>query len=81
MDTEEIFQRVQETIVDQLAVEPEEVTMSASFFDDLSADPEYMLEFAEAVEDIFGIRIPDEELENLETVGEAVRTIQDRLEE
>lgn len=81
MDTEEIFQRVQETIVDQLAVEPEEVTMSASFFDDLSADPEYMLEFAEAVEDVFGIRIPDEELENLETVGDAVRAIQDRLEE
>ncbi len=81
MDTEEIFQRVQETIVDQLAVEPEEVTMSASFFDDLSADPEYMLEFAEAVEDVFGIRIPDEELENWETVGDAVRAIQDRLEE
>ncbi|MEI6308062.1 MAG: acyl carrier protein [bacterium] len=81
MNTEEIFQRVQETIVDQLAVEPEEVTLSASFFDDLSADPEYMLEFAEAVEDVFGIRIPDEELENLETVGDAVRAIQDRLEE
>ncbi|MCX5975439.1 MAG: acyl carrier protein [Coprothermobacterota bacterium] len=81
MDTEEIFQRVQETIVDQLAVEPEEVTLSASFFDDLNADPEYMLEFAEAVEDVFGIRIPDEELENLETVGDAVRAIQDRLEE
>ncbi|MCX5970542.1 MAG: acyl carrier protein [Coprothermobacterota bacterium] len=81
MDTEEIFQRVQETIVDQLAVEPEEVTMSVSFFDDLSADPEYMLEFAEAVEDVFGIRIPDEELENMETVGDAVRAIQDRLEE
>ncbi|MEI6509572.1 MAG: acyl carrier protein [bacterium] len=81
MDTEEIFQRVQETIVDQLAVEPEEVTMSASFFDDLSADPEYMLEFVEAVEDVFGIRIPDEELENWETVGDAVRAIQDRLEE
>jgi len=81
MDTEEIFQRIQETIVDQLAVEPEEVTMSASFFDDLNADPEYMLEFVEAVEDIFGIRIPDEELETWETVGDAVRAIQDRLEE
>jgi acyl carrier protein len=79
MDTEEVFLRVQEIIVDQVAVEPEEVTMSASFYDDLGADAEYMLEFAEAVEDVFGIRIPDEDLENLETVGDAVRYIHNRL--
>jgi len=39
------------------------------------------VEFAEAIEDLFAIRIPDEDLETLETVGDAVRYIKHRLEE
>jgi acyl carrier protein len=81
MDPDEIFAKVQETIVDQLAVEPDEVTMTASFFEDLGADSFYRVEFAEAIEDLFAIRIPDEDLEALSTVGDAVRYIKHRLEE
>jgi acyl carrier protein len=81
VDLEEIFTKVQETIVDQLAVEPDEVTMIASFLEDLGADSFYRVEFAEAIEDLFAIRIPDEDLETLETVGDAVRYIKHRLEE
>jgi acyl carrier protein len=81
MDLEEIFTKVQETIVDQLAVEPEEVTMVALFLEDLGADSFYRVEFAEAIEDLFAIRIPDEDLETLQTVGDAVRYIKHRLEE
>lgn len=81
MDLEEIFTKVQETIVDQLAVEPEEVTMVALFLEDLGADSFYRVEFAEAIEDLFAIRIPDEDLETLATVGDAVRYIKHRLEE
>lgn len=81
MELEEIFMKVQETIVDQLAVEPEEVTMNAVFLEDLGADSFYMVEFAEALEDLFGVRISEEELGNLHTVGDAVRYIKNRLEE
>jgi acyl carrier protein len=81
MDEEEIFRKIQETIVDQLAVDPEEVHSDAYFLQDLGADSFYMVEFAEAIEDLFGIRIPEEDLESIETVGDAVRYIKNRLEE
>ncbi len=80
MELEEILRKVQETIVDQLAVELEEVTMNALFLEDLGADSFYMLEFAEALEDLFGLRISGEELGSFHTVADAVRYIKNRLE-
>lgn len=72
MDHEEIFDKVKDVIVDQLNVEEDVVTEDASFVDDLGADSLDIVELVMALEETFGISIPDEEAENIKTVGDAV---------
>lgn len=74
--TEEIFAKLQSTIVDLLGVGAEEVTMEANFRADLGADSLDDIELIMAVEEEFDIEIPDEEAEYLLTVGDAVRFIE-----
>ena len=66
------FERVQAIIVDQLGVDPGEVTMAASFRDDLEADSLDLVELIMAFEEEFGGEISDEEAQNLTKVGEVV---------
>jgi acyl carrier protein len=75
VDNEEIFQKVKDVIVDQLNVDEDEVTPEASFIDDLGADSLDIVELVMALEEQFGISIPDEEAENIKTVGDAVEYI------
>lgn len=75
MDNEEIFQKVKDVIVDQLNVEEDEVVPEASFIDDLGADSLDIVELVMALEEQFGISIPDEEAESIKTVGDAVEYI------
>ena len=71
--TENIEERVKEIIVNELGVEPEKVTAEASFVEDLGADSLDTVELVMAFEEEFGIEIPDEEAEKLQTVGDAIR--------
>ena len=66
------FARVQAIIVEQLGVEPDEVTMEASFRDDLEADSLDLVELIMAFEEEFGGEISDDEAQNLTTVGDVV---------
>ena len=66
------LERVQAIIVEQLGVEPNEVTMKASFRDDLEADSLDLVELIMAFEEEFGGDISDEEAQKLTTVGEVV---------
>lgn len=75
METEEIFDKVRDVIVDQLNVDETEVTEEASFIDDLGADSLDIVELVMALEEQFGVSIPDEEAENIKTVGDAVAYI------
>jgi acyl carrier protein len=72
MSQEEILAKVKGIIVDQLGVEDEKVTMSASFRDDLEADSLDLVELIMAFEEEFGGEISDEEAQKITTVGEAV---------
>lgn len=72
----DIFDRVKEIIVDQLDVEEEEVTMEASFRDDLEADSLDVVELVMELEDEFDLEIADEEAEQIVTVGDAVEHIE-----
>jgi acyl carrier protein len=70
-----VADKVKEIIVEQLGVNPEEVTMEASFVNDLGADSLDTVELVMALEEEFNIEIPDEEAEKLDTVGKAIEYI------
>ncbi len=69
------FDKVKEVIVDKLGVEEDKITMEASFVDDLGADSLDTVELIMELEEEFGIEIPDEDAENMTTVGAAVEYI------
>jgi acyl carrier protein len=75
MEREEIFEKVKVVIVEQLNAEEGDVVEDASFVDDLGADSLDIVELVMALEEEFGISIPDEEAENIKTVGDAVSFI------
>lgn len=64
--------RVKEIIVEQLGVDPAEVATQASFVNDLGADSLDTVELVMALEEEFGIEIPDEEAEKIQSVGQAI---------
>ncbi len=70
-----IEEKVRNIICDQLAVEPEKVTLTASFIDDLGADSLDIVELVMTMEEEFDLEIPDEEAEKLRVVGDVVKYI------
>lgn len=75
MAKEEIFDKLKELVVDQLGVEEDEVTMEASMQDDLGADSLDLVDLVMSVEEEFGVKVADEDLENIKTVGDIVKFI------
>ena len=72
---ESIHDRVRAIIAEQLGVKIEEVTDTASFVEDLGADSLDIVELVMALEEEFGVEIPDEDAEKIITVGDAIRYI------
>ncbi|HEU5209152.1 MAG TPA: acyl carrier protein [Longimicrobiales bacterium] len=70
--------KVKEIIINELGVEPEKVTLDASFVEDLGADSLDTVELVMAFEEEFGIEIPDEDAEKLQKVGDAVKYLQEK---
>lgn len=70
-----VFDQVKEIIVEQLDVEEAQITMEASFKDDLEADSLDVVELVMELEDQFDLEIADEEAEKINTVGDAVNYI------
>ena len=73
------FDRVKKVTVEELDVKPEDVTEESSFTDDLGADSLDVVELVMAFEDEFGIDIPDEEVGEIKTVGNAVAYISKKV--
>lgn len=77
MAKEEIFEKLKELVVDQLGVEEDEVTMEATMQDDLGADSLDLVDLVMSVEEEFGVKVADEDLENIKTVGDIVEYIEE----
>jgi acyl carrier protein len=72
MDRDELFEKIKGVIVEQLGVDEDDVAEEASFVDDLGADSLDIVELVMALEEEFGVSIPDEQAEKIKTVGDAV---------
>jgi acyl carrier protein len=70
--------RIKAIIAEQLGVKPEEVTDQAKFIEDLGADSLDTVELVMALEEEFGIEIPDEDAEKMISVGDAVKYIEEK---
>ena len=76
MSEKSIEEKVKDIIVEQLGVNAEQVTTTASFIEDLGADSLDTVELVMAFEEEFGVEVPDEEAEKLQTVGDVVKYIE-----
>jgi acyl carrier protein len=74
-DTQEVLDALIEIIVDETGLDPEEVTAEKSLADDLDIDSLSMMTIVTLAEDRFNVEIPDDEVKNLVTVGDAVAFI------
>jgi acyl carrier protein len=75
MDENQIFEAVKKVVVEQLTVSESEVKRESSFVDDLGADSLDTVELVMALEENFGVEIPDEEAEKIKTVGDTISYI------
>ena len=73
-----VAERVKEIVVEQLGVNPDQVTPEASFVEDLGADSLDIVELIMAFEEEFGVEVPDEEAEKLQKVGDVIRYIEEK---
>ena len=75
-----VFEKVREILVDQLDVEEDAVTIEANISNDLGADSLDIVDLVMSLEEEFDCEIPDEEIENIKTVGDIVKYIEDHQE-
>lgn len=71
-----VFEKVREVLCEQLDFDEEKVTMSSSIVDDLGADSLDVVDLIIQLEEEFELEIPDEEIENIKTVGDLVHYIE-----
>lgn len=76
-----VFGKVKEIIMEQLGVDESAVTQDTSLTKDLEADSLDAVEIIMAIEDEYGIEIPDEDAENFGSIGDIVNYIEDRMAE
>ena len=79
MNSDEIFDKVKEIIIEQLGVAESAITSEASFIDDLGADSLDIVELIMALEEEFDLEIPDSDAEKVVTVGDVVEYIKDNV--
>ena len=77
----DIFEQVKKILCDQLDLEEEQVNEESEVIDDLGADSLDIVDLVMTLEEEFDTEIPDEDIENLKTVGDIVKYIEDRVAE
>lgn len=80
MERPEVESKMTDLLVDELGLDRDKITMTATFEEDLEVDSLGVVELLMALEDTFGVSIPDEEAESIGTVGQAVDVVMQKLE-
>ncbi|MCL2696566.1 MAG: acyl carrier protein [Oscillospiraceae bacterium] len=75
-----VFEKVRSIIVEQLDVDEEKVTLTANIQDDLGADSLDIVDLVMSFEEEFDMEIPDDQVENIKTVGDIVKYIEEKTE-
>lgn len=75
-----VFDKVKDLISEQLDVKADEITEDSSIQDDLGADSLDIVDLVMAIEDEFGVEIPEDQVENIKTVGDIVKFIEDNAD-
>ena len=73
----DIFEKVKTLVAEQLDAEADPITESTSITDDLGADSLDVVDLVMAIEDEFSIEIPEDQVENIKTIGDIVKYIED----
>lgn len=79
MDRSQVETKMTDLLVDELGIERDKITLEATFEEDLEVDSLGVVELLMALEDTFGVTIPDEEAETIGTVGQAVDLVVEKL--
>lgn len=74
-----VFEKVKAILSEQFDVEEDSITTETSIVDDLGADSLDVVDLLMSIEDEFEIEVPDEEIDNIKTVGELVKYIEDNV--
>ena len=80
MDRAQVEAKMTDLLVDELGLDRDKISMAATFEEDLEVDSLGVVELLMALEDNFGVAIPDEEAEAIGTVGQAVDVVMAKLE-
>ena len=73
----DVFERIRAMLAEQLDIEEDKITMESDILEDFEADSLDVVDMVMTLQDEFGIEIPDEEIENLHTVGDVVRYVEE----
>ena len=76
-----VFEKVKAILSEQFDVEEDSITAETTLADDLGADSLDVVDLLMSIEDEFEIEVPDEEIENIKTVGDIVKYIENKVEE
>jgi acyl carrier protein len=79
VERSEVEAKLVDLLVDELGLDRDKITMEATFDEDLEVDSLGVVELLMALEDNFGVAIPDEEAESITTVGQAVSVVMEKL--
>ena len=75
-----VFEKVKAILSEQFDVEEDSITMESSITDDLGADSLDVVDLLMSIEDEFEVEVPDSEVENIKTVGDLVKYLEDHAE-
>jgi acyl carrier protein len=71
-----VFEKIRAMIAEQLEIDEDSITMESALIEDLGADSLDVVDLVMSIEDEFEIEVPDEAIENMRTIGDAVRFIE-----